>query len=114
MPVFRLQKFDRCTYFAPLGTAKWSRCNFLIIGQCNGCFIIFIRCYWRKTPKSAMETVKDSFGIHGQLFAILNVLQLAGWTAIMIYDGAIGCTGNFPGWSVDLVSLIGVLIIVRS
>ena len=37
-----------------------------------------------------METVKDSFGIHGgQLFAILNVLQLAGWTAIMIYDGAL-------------------------
>ena len=37
--------------------------------------------------KSAMETVKMSFGQKGcLLFAILNVLQLAGWTAIMVYD----------------------------
>ena len=57
------------------------------------------------SKKCAMETVKDSFGIHGgQLFAILNVLQLAGWTAIMIYDGALAAQGILPGWSVDLVS----------
>ncbi len=42
-----------------------------------------------KVRKSAMETVKMSFGQKGSiLFAVLNVLQLVGWTAIMIYDGA--------------------------
>ena len=31
-----------------------------------------------------------SFGQKGGLlFAVLNVLQLVGWTAIMIYDGAL-------------------------
>ena len=45
--------------------------------------------------KSAMETVKMSFGQKGGLlFAVLNVLQLVGWTAIMIYDGALPQTGS--------------------
>lgn len=92
------------TYFAPLGMAKGLAA--ILIGSCNWMyFIIFIRCIGGTLRKSAMETVKDSFGIHGgQLFAILNVLQLAGWTAIMIYDGALAAQGNFPGWSMDLVS----------
>ena len=60
-----------------------------------------------------METVKDSFGIHGgQLFAILNVLQLAGWTAIMIYDGALAAQGIFQAGQWIWCLLIGVLIIV--
>ena len=62
-----------------------------------------------------METVKDSFGIHGgQLFAILNVLQLAGWTAIMIYDGALAAQGIFQAGQWIWCLLIGVLIIVFS
>ena len=41
-----------------------------------------------KTRRSAMETVKMSFGEKGGIFfSFLNVLQLVGWTAIMIYDG---------------------------
>ena len=41
-----------------------------------------------------METVKSSFGNKGGLFfALLNVLQLVGWTAIMIYDGALAAGG---------------------
>ena len=47
-----------------------------------------------KERKSAMETVKMSFGEKGSLlFAVLNVLQLVGWTAIMIYDGALAADG---------------------
>ncbi len=35
-----------------------------------------------------------SFGQKGGLlFAFLNVLQLVGWTAIMIYDGALAVGG---------------------
>jgi putative hydroxymethylpyrimidine transporter CytX len=60
-----------------------------------------------------METVKLSFGQKGcLLFAVLNVLQLVGWTAIMIYDGAIAVNGiiDTGAWVWSLV--IGALIIV--
>ena len=60
-----------------------------------------------------METVKGSFGIHGgQLFAILNVLQLVGWTAIMIYDGALAANGIFSTGHWVWCLVIGALIIV--
>ena len=60
-----------------------------------------------------METVKMSFGEKGSLlFAVLNVLQLVGWTAIMIYDGALAADGilHTGRWVWALV--IGVLIVV--
>ena len=66
-----------------------------------------------RTGRSAMETVKMSFGQKGGLlFAFLNVLQLVGWTAIMIYDGALAVGGIFAigRWVWCLV--IGALIIV--
>ena len=48
----------------------------------------------------------------GLLFAFLNVLQLVGWTAIMIYDGALAVGGIFDigRWVWCLV--IGALIIL--
>lgn len=81
------------TYFAPLGMAKGLAA--ILIGHVIGCVLLFLSgVIGGRLQKSAMETVKDSFGIHGgQLFAILNVLQLAGWTAIMIYDGALAADG---------------------
>ena len=60
-----------------------------------------------------METVKMSFGQNGGVFfSFLNVLQLVGWTAIMIYDGALAADGvlNTGRWVWCLV--IGALIIV--
>ena len=66
-----------------------------------------------KTGKSAMETVKMSFGEKGGiLFALLNVLQLLGWTAIMIYDGSLAANEIFRigPWVWCLV--IGGLIIL--
>ena len=71
------------TYFAPLGMAKGLAA--ILIGHVIGCVLLFLSgVIGGRLQKSAMETVKDSFGIHGgQLFAILNVLQLAGWTAII-------------------------------
>ena len=65
------------------------------------------------TRKSSMETVKMSFGKKGSLlFSILNILQLIGWTAIMIYDGALATNGL---WNVGIwlwCIVIGVLIIL--
>ena len=45
-----------------------------------------------------------SFGQKGGLlFAFLNVLQLVGWTAIMIYDGALAIGGILDGQPLGLV-----------
>lgn len=100
------------TYFAPLGMAKGLAA--ILIGHVIGCVLLFLSGVIGGTlRKSAMETVKDSFGIHGgQLFAILNVLQLAGWTAIMIYDGALAADGVLHTGIWIWAIIIGVLIIV--
>ena len=61
------------------------------MGHLIGCILLFLAgVIGGKVRKSAMETVKISFGQKGSLFfALLNVIQLVGWTAIMIYDGAL-------------------------
>lgn len=65
-----------------------------------------------KVRKSAMETVKMSFGSRGGLlFSFLNVLQLVGWTAIMIYDGALAADGVIGAGRWVWCLVIGVLII---
>lgn len=100
------------TYFAPLGFSKGLLA--IIIGHIIGCVMLFLAGYiGARTRKSAMETAKMSFGNKGGLlFSILNVLQLVGWTAIMIYDGALAANGvvDTGAWIWCLV--IGVLIIL--
>ena len=60
-----------------------------------------------------METTKYSFGSWGsKFFALLNVLQLVGWTGIMIYDGSLAVNEifSFGNWIWAIV--IGFLIIL--
>ena len=100
------------TYFAPLGFSKavWA----ILIGHIIGCSMMFAAgLIGGKARRSSMETVKMSFGIRGSLlFSVLNIVQLVGWTAIMIYDGALAAGGawNIGHWVWCLI--IGVLIIV--
>lgn len=100
------------TYFAPLGMARGLAA--IVLGHLIGCFLLFLAgCIGGRTGRSAMETVKMSFGQKGGLlFSFLNVLQLVGWTAIMIYDGALATNHvvDAGGWVWCLV--IGGLIIV--
>ena len=100
------------TYFSSLGFGKGLVA--ILIGHVIGCIMLFLAgVIGGKMGKSAMETVKDSFGIHGgQLFAVLNVLQLVGWTAIMIYDGSLAANGIFSTGHWVWCLVIGVLIIV--
>ena len=81
------------TYFAPLGFGKGLLA--ILLGHVIGCVMLYAAgLIGGRTGRSAMETVKLSFGEHGaKLFAALNVLQLVGWTAIMIYDGALAADG---------------------
>lgn len=100
------------TYFAPLGFSR-AVCA-IILGHLIGCALLFGAGYiGALSRKSAMETTKSSFGsIGGRFFALLNVLQLVGWTGIMIYDGAASVNEifSFSGWIWCLV--IGALIIL--
>ncbi|MDK4684879.1 putative hydroxymethylpyrimidine transporter CytX [Kingella negevensis] len=76
------------TFFAPLGWQQGLLA--IVLGHLIGGVLFFLAGYIGAVrQQTAMETVKSSFGqIGGRLFALLNVLQLVGWTAIMIYDGA--------------------------
>ena len=77
------------TAFAPLGMGKGLLA--ILIGHVIGCAMFFFAgLIGGRTGLSAMGTVELSFGRIGCLFfAALNVLQLVGWTSIMIYDGAL-------------------------
>lgn len=76
------------TLIAPLGFGKGLAA--IVLGHVIGCALMyFAGLIGAETEKSSMETVKLSFGGKGSLlFSGLNVLQLVGWTAIMIVSGA--------------------------
>lgn len=100
------------TYFASLGLKN--ALLTILIGHIIGCVLLFFAGYIGGIArKSAMETTKMSFGQKGGLFfALMNVIQLIGWTAIMIYDGALSANAiwNTGAWVWALV--IGLLIIL--
>ena len=100
------------TYFASLGFGKAMAA--IIIGHIIGCTLLFLSgVIGGKSRLSAMETVKSSFGERGgRLFAFMNVLQLVGWTAIMIYDGALAANGIFAAGNAVWCAVIGALILV--
>ena len=92
------------TYFSSLGFGRGLAA--ILVGHVIGCIMLFLAGVIGGTSrKSAMETTKSSFGSKGGLlFAILNVLQLVGWTAIMIYDGALAADGIFAAGQLGMVS----------
>lgn len=100
------------TYFSSLGFGKGLAA--ILIGHVIGCLMLFLAgVIGGKSRLSAMETVKSSFGnLGGLVFAFLNVLQLVGWTAIMIYDGALAADGIFSAGRWIWCLVIGALIIL--
>ena len=100
------------TYFAPLGFKNGLMA--ILIGHLIGAVLLYLAgIIGGMSEKSAMETVKMSFGQKGGLFfAFLNVLQLVGWTAIMIYDGAISTSHVFTTGHILWALVIGLLILV--
>ncbi|MCM1322128.1 MAG: putative hydroxymethylpyrimidine transporter CytX [Bacteroides sp.] len=100
------------TYFAPLGFAKGAAA--ILIGHVIGCALLFLAGYIGcASQKSAMETTKRSFGIFGgKFFALVNVLQLTGWTGIMIYDGSLSVNALFANSARIWALVIGTLILL--
>ncbi|MEG1550876.1 MAG: putative hydroxymethylpyrimidine transporter CytX [Oscillospiraceae bacterium] len=107
------------TLIAPLGFSKGFAA--IILGHLIGCALLyFAGLIGAKTEKSAMETVKLSFGQKGSLlFSSLNVLQLVGWTAIMIVNGAAAASlivsaGGAWVWTLAIGALVIVWVLVGS
>ena len=100
------------TYFAPLGFGKGLLA--VITGHLIGCVLLFFAgLIGGLERRSSMETVKMSFGEKGSyLFAVLNILQLVGWTSIMIFDGALAADGIFSTGRWVWCLIIGALIIL--
>ena len=100
------------TYFAPLGFTKGLLA--ILLGHMIGCTMLFFAgLIGGSVRKSAMETVKMSFGSKGALlFSVLNIIQLVGWTGIMIYDGALAVNGIFDIGNWVWCIVIGALIVL--
>lgn len=100
------------TSFAPMGFTKGLLA--ILIGHVIGCAMLFFAgLIGGKVRKSAMETAKMSFGRKGALlFSVLNIIQLVGWTAIMIYDGALAVNGIFDAGNWVWCIVIGALIVL--
>ena len=101
------------TFFAPLGWEMGLAA--ILVGHVIGCALFWLVAHISaQTGESAMQAVGRSFGRNGsRLFSAANVIQLVGWTAIMIMSGASAGALLLPtlgmaGWCV----IIGVLIVV--
>lgn len=98
---------------APLGMGKGAVA--ILLGHLIGGIIFYlVGLIGARTGKNSMESVKLSFGKKGALFfSGLNILQLIGWTAVMIATGA-SVSNSIIKFESDLVwgGIIALLIIV--
>jgi putative hydroxymethylpyrimidine transporter CytX len=99
------------TLFAPLGFTKGLMA--ILLGHVIGCLLLYgAGLIGALTGKSAMETVGISFGKGGgSFFAVLNVIQLIGWTAVMIAGGATALTALVPGGTFVWCIVLGILVL---
>ena len=100
------------TYLAPLGFKTGIIA--IILGHIIGCVMLFLAgLIGGQTGKSSMETAAISFGKKGSsFFAVMNVLQLVGWTGIMIYDASLSAETIFAAGAKLWALIIGGLSIV--
>lgn len=101
---------------APLGFAR--ALEAIILGHIIGGIIMYLAgLIGGRTGGSAMETVRISFGTQGaKLFAGLNVIQLVGWTAVMIGSAALAANTiaaiGMSWWSIIIGAFIALWIIM--
>ncbi|GAA6392401.1 putative hydroxymethylpyrimidine transporter CytX [Megasphaera sp.] len=101
---------------APLGFAR--ALEAIILGHIIGGIIMYLAgLIGGRTGGSAMETVRISFGTQGaKLFAGLNVIQLVGWTAVMVGSAALAANTiaaiGMSWWSVIIGAFIALWIIM--
>lgn len=86
----------------------------ILLGHLLGGALLFLAALLgAQTRRSAMDCAKSVFApLGGGFFAALNILQLVGWTAVMVAQGA-GAAGELLGSSVPFPALcaaIGLLV----
>src|SRR5665647_401046 len=105
------------TLIAPLGISKGITA--IILGHVIGVMLLYLAgLIGAESKLPAIESSRISFGKYGSyLFSILNILQLIGWTAVMIIVGAksmdyvtmtMSNYSNMALWCI----VIGVLIVI--
>lgn len=97
--------------FAPLGIAKGLAA--IITGHIIGCTFLALGGYLSfRDSKNAMDKVKDAFGIFGtKIVALFNIMQLMGWSGIMIIQGGRALKGlvlSLSGFSTIIIT--GILV----
>lgn len=106
---------------APLGLMKGTMA--ILIGHIIGTLVLFLAGYIGAQSKlPAIESTRISFGKYGSyVFSILNILQLLGWTAVMIINGAQALDGvtketlhyqNVTLWCILIGALICIWIMI--
>lgn len=96
---------------APLGFKKGLLA--ILLGHIIGTTIfIFAGIIGTRENVSSMESTKISFGLYGSyIFSILNILQLVGWTAIMINTAAQSMNMiSKKMWSINNIALWSFVI----
>jgi putative hydroxymethylpyrimidine transporter CytX len=85
----------------------------IILGHIIGtAFLAFGGYICFKENKNAMESVKSSMGTYGaKIIAFLNVLQLLGWSAIMIIQGGRALSSVFPTLSLNMTIFIMAVLV---
>lgn len=100
------------TLLAPLGWAKGSLA--IILGHVIGCFVFLLPAAYlsAKHHQSAIGVVGLIFGKWGvKLFALLNAIQLIGWTAVMIVNAQVAMNG-LSAQLFHFRSVIGMSVVV--
>ena len=101
---------------APLGFVR--ALEAIILGHVIGGIIMYLAgLIGGRTGGSAMETVRTSFGTQGaKLFAGLNVIQLVGWTAVMVGSAALAANTiaaiGVSWWSIIIGAFIALWIVM--
>ena len=99
---------------APLGLVKGLIA--ILLGHLIGTILLAFGGYISFTgSKNAMEKVKDSFGGKGvKIVAALNVLQLIGWSAIMIIQTGRALNGLLPAFSGAGILITAIIVFLWS
>ena len=101
---------------AAVGGRGWSVLGAILLGHLFGGVMLFLAMLLgARTRRGGMDCAKTSFGrAGGGFFAALNLLQLVGWTAVMVAQGA-GSAKELLGGRVPFGAAcagIGVLVAV--
>ncbi len=108
---------------APLGF--WKGFAAIVLGHLIGTAVLYFTGFiGARSRLSAIESTRISFGKYGSwVFSVLNMIQLLGWTAVMIASGASamdGVTqsafgfGNTTLWCALIAAFIGIWVLLGS